>query len=71
MPLYNNASAVCTPMENAALQYLKGQLCVRSPAKQGAARRVQPGWHTYVEMGNDWHAGLSAADRALDFECPA
>ena len=32
---------------------------------------MRPGWHTYVEMGNDWHAGLSAAARALDFECPA
>jgi hypothetical protein len=27
--------------------------------------------HTYVEMGDDWHAGHSAAARALDFECPA
>ena len=27
---------------------------------------MQPAGHTYVEMGNDWHAGLSAAARALD-----
>jgi hypothetical protein len=53
MPLYNNASAVCTPMENAALQYQRGSCASDRPAKQELRVECNRAGHTYVEMGND------------------
>jgi hypothetical protein len=40
MPLYNNASAVCTPMENAAVQFSKGAV-VRQIVQRSKELRVE------------------------------
>jgi len=67
----HNSSAVCTPMENAALQFYGQCLCSDRPATQGSCASSNRLGTPLCEIGDDGPVPTSRAIVLLDFDCPA